>query len=597
MPRMSANTPSSLSSMTSERKHSMSSPPCHEQEGDDESGGNKEKEEEEEEEEEEDVIEVSEKGTGKGKKISQKPIPKGQRKKVKKSSVQCLQEDQELDAQGVPAHLTSNLTVAPPPQLRGHSGTVLPPHVRTSTSSRSGSSGSAFSGSIKSTSGDSLNEKELSIFSGSKSTGNTSMSKSSELLSKGSTSIEDDNDDAEEMDIDKTPKKSNKRHNHSTSPTSPTVSIDSCSSKSSRKSLSHSTASSHSSTLNYLTGLESNLIREDQTFESFMSQFNDQHSDEVDSDEEDSVAKAVDSLALQGASKITGGHMCEHALGNNFNFGDAEERDVIPVEVSTTGTVHVFSNRKSTEAHFAIKNVKLHYKLGKVVHIGPYMFIWEDNTWVIKGHYSELLKDLEDIEWFVNEKNNTVCHVLAEGLDSSAISAPAVTMSTPVASGSGSSKALRSVTKEQQQIIDIFKIPPALRYEGTVSIHVVYAKWLFIQKIVLELPGKIADGSFTGKKVVMSEHTLYFLQHHPTSGMEQWFMGDPNIKDEDVWGARKPGIDYLGEILNKHITIAEQKKKEEEKEEREKEKEKEKEKDKNKGKGKEKRKESRKGKE
>ncbi|KAF8976668.1 hypothetical protein BDQ17DRAFT_1440999 [Cyathus striatus] len=486
-----------------------------EQEGDGESGGNKEKEEEEEEEkekeeeeeEEEDVIEVSEKGTGNGKKISQKPIPKGQRRKVKKSSVQHLQEDQELDAQGVPAHLTSNLTVAPPPQLCGRSGTVLPPHVRTSTSSRSGSSGSAFSSSIKSTSGDLLNEKELSIFSGSKSTENTSISKSSELLSKGSTSIEDDNDDAEEMDIDKTPKKSNKRCNHSTSPTSPTVSIDSCSSKSSWKSLSHSTASSHSSTLNNLTGLESNLIREDQTFESFMSQFNNQHSDEVDSDEEDSVAKAVDSLALQGASKITGGH------GNNFNFGDAEERDVIPVEVSTTGTVHVFSNCKSTEAHFANKNIKLHYKLGKIVQLigekysyvkvlDPYMFIWEDNTWVIKGHYSELLKYLEDIEWFVNEKNNTVCHVLAEELNSSAISAPAVTMSTPVASGSGSSKVLRSVTKEQQQIIDIFK----------------FLLLCAMRKIVLELLERLQMGLLLEKKVVMSKHTLYFLQHHPTSG-------------------------------------------------------------------------------
>ncbi|KAF8979161.1 hypothetical protein BDQ17DRAFT_1338406 [Cyathus striatus] len=368
----------------------------------------------------------------------------------------------------------------------------------------------------------------------------------------------------------------------------------------------------------------SNLFGENQTFESFMNQFNDQHPNEADS-EEDSVTKAVDSLELQGASKITGGHMCEHALGNNFNFGNEEEAGEVPFEVPTTGTIYVFSNRKSTEPYFAIKNIKLHYKLGKIVELigekyshikvlNPYMFVWEDNTWFIKGHYSELLEDPEDIEWFINEKNKTVCHVLAEGLDSSTnmISAPTATISAttsgPVASGSGAGKALRSATKEQQQIIEIFNIPPALCYEGTVNICVVYAKWLFIQKIILELPGKIADGSFTGKEsgnertyTIFFATPSYFRVHRHFRNlkhfkrMEQWFMGDPNIKNEDVWGARKPGIDYLGEILNKCVTIAEKKNKEEEKEEREKEKEKEK--DKNKGKGKDKKKESRKGKE
>ena len=68
------------------------------------------------------------------------------------------------------------------------------------------------------------------------------------------------------------------------------------------------------------------------------------------------ISPANSPLSLQGASRVTGGFSRGHALGNAFNFADAEDVDMENAVVPAEGKVLLyFSNQNPADINFASK--------------------------------------------------------------------------------------------------------------------------------------------------------------------------------------------------------------------------------------------------
>ncbi|KAF8989652.1 hypothetical protein BDQ17DRAFT_1434314 [Cyathus striatus] len=164
------------------------------------------------------------------------------------------------------------------------------------------------------------------------------------LQSKYPLQIQEEEIDFENYDlVETTPHKLADKRGISESPDSPTMSF---SSKVSRRSLSHHSASSQStpshsafrtssrSSISESDKLVQNeLLHDPMQFQNFMRQF------EYISEEDDM------SLDLQGASKITGGHSHQNAIGDNYNIGDSDTTSEIASNaILPTGTLYIYND-------------------------------------------------------------------------------------------------------------------------------------------------------------------------------------------------------------------------------------------------------------
>ncbi|KAF8982830.1 hypothetical protein BDQ17DRAFT_1437700 [Cyathus striatus] len=127
-----------------------------------------------------------------------------------------------------------------------------------------------------------------------------------------------------------------------------------------------------------------------------------------------------------------------------------------------------------------------------------------------------------------------------------------------------STSKLRETSSDQQKLIDLFKISSALRDYGIVNIRLNYAKWLFIENIIKQLPSLVSGGKWKGKlpgiyviaPIFMSVPAYYrwkgvFVRLHLYPQMELWLQGKEGISDYEVWRGKSQTQDMLKAILNK----------------------------------------------
>ncbi|KAF8990952.1 hypothetical protein BDQ17DRAFT_1333175 [Cyathus striatus] len=218
----------------------------------------------------------------------------------------------------------------------------------------------------------------------------------------------------------------------------------------------------------------------------------------------------------------------------------------------------------STSSHSSKISEGTKYKSIQVSN--PYVFLWEDNGWSLTGQYSELLEDKDqEVQWELDEDKSTFCRILLEGLGTT----PAANVSgvpsvfSEEASTSSASK-LGEFTEAQKRIIDFFKVPLALHDHRAVSIHLQYAKWVFIENIIKKFPTMISAGKWQNKMPPISVIATIFtsvpayyrwkalfskLPKYPK--MELWFEGNPDISDYEVWKGEPQTQEALKIILKK----------------------------------------------
>ncbi|KAF8989968.1 hypothetical protein BDQ17DRAFT_1474307 [Cyathus striatus] len=482
------------------------------------------------------------------------------KKKTKITSVQHLEEDQQNDAAGPPKKLTnaerilenSNISVAPPPHYHECSGTVTPASLIQASAPQ-----------------DSFNF----LFINMDDLFNDDESPSVFSHARQPLQIQEEMDFENQDATETTPCKPVDKQGRSESPESPTMSSTSHSSK----------------------------------FQNFMRQY--EYTPEEDM-----------SLDLQGASRITGGHSRQKAAGNNYNIGDNDTMSEIASDaIPTTGTLYIYKDFSAVDPIFSFRKIEIHVHLHKILkYIGqkykliqvsnPYIFLWESEEWNLAGQYSELLNDTnQQVEWNLDTNGNTYCKILLDGfgtIQTSNISSipPG---SNEDASTSSTSK-LRETTSDQQKLINLFKVPNALCDHTVSNICLSYAKWLFIENIIKQLPSMVSSGKWKDKlpginivaPIFIWRGVFTKLHMHPQ--MNLWLQGNEDISDHEVWKGKTQTQETLKAILlkiEKQQKIAKKNAKETSEDEESSDNMKSKDKGKGKGKGKERVRETTKGKE
>ena len=146
---------------------------------------------------------------------------------------------------------------------------------------------------------------------------------------------------------------------------------------------------------------------------------------------------------LRGASRITGGSIRGHAIGNVFNFADADDADTGMI-VPRMGKVHLYT---STVNPVEVKptrilKVNVSFSMGPILksiaakwspveskdhnyhciisfvficlpEFNPHISVFEEYEWNVKGRYNTAVEYDEDVKW-IKEGNDYIlplCHV------------------------------------------------------------------------------------------------------------------------------------------------------------------------------------------
>ena len=151
--------------------------------------------------------------------------------------------------------------------------------------------------------------------------------------------------------------------------------------------------------------------------------------------------------------------------------------------------------------------------------------------------------------------------------------APIVSSSTSAASSSSSRSSSRSarsavdLAAARQQMLELFGVPPSLITFDNSNIRVAYAKWVYAQQMIKQLPGMALRGEYTGGPYKESDITgIFFADRFVTSRCDryfplveqhpdvlQWFISEGSIDKKAVWGKMRPGMKNLEVIVTKYL--------------------------------------------
>ena len=120
--------------------------------------------------------------------------------------------------------------------------------------------------------------------------------------------------------------------------------------------------------------------------------------------------------------------LVSRAAGNNFNWGDADDiMDPPDWNSPTLGKVLLFLNRDpgttpymsfSTETTSELPVVlkELSGRFSPIERRNSQIYVFEDDTWEVKGRFSQALKDNAPLQWEMNDNGKLVLHLLAVGV-------------------------------------------------------------------------------------------------------------------------------------------------------------------------------------
>jgi hypothetical protein len=147
----------------------------------------------------------------------------------------------------------------------------------------------------------------------------------------------------------------------------------------------------------------------------------------VPSTEDDDV-EDLDEIEPQGSSRSTGGFSRGRAAGNNFNWGDADDTmDPPDWNPPTLGKVLLFVNRDpgtapymsfSTETTSELPVVlkELSGRFSPIEKRNSRIYVFEDDTWEVKGRFSQAVKDKTPLQWEMNDEGKFILPLLAVGV-------------------------------------------------------------------------------------------------------------------------------------------------------------------------------------
>jgi len=168
-------------------------------------------------------------------------------------------------------------------------------------------------------------------------------------------------------------------------------------------------------------------------------------------------------------------------------------------------------------------------------------------------------------------------------IKSSASGSAASSFVAPSDTAETGSKSAIQLGPMQKILIDTFKVSAhLLERKKTTDLRLTYAKYLAIQKMILDVGAMERAATWTHQKPTVGDIAEVFMSksgyfHRPHqlfpkvvdgSQMEKWLEGGEDAPaDSDVWGDKKPSFNHLKEILdgkNKKVTNHKRKQKNEE---------------------------------
>ena len=124
----------------------------------------------------------------------------------------------------------------------------------------------------------------------------------------------------------------------------------------------------------------------------------------------------LDEIDPQGSSRSTGGFSRGRAAGNNFNWGDADDiMDPPDWNPPTLGKVLLFVNRDPGSAPYMSLSTETTSEL-PVERRNSWIYVFEDDTWEVKGRFSQAVKNKTPLQWEMNDDGKFILPLLAVGV-------------------------------------------------------------------------------------------------------------------------------------------------------------------------------------
>jgi hypothetical protein len=148
----------------------------------------------------------------------------------------------------------------------------------------------------------------------------------------------------------------------------------------------------------------------------------------VPSTEDDDMDEDLDEIDPQGSSRTTGGFSRGKAMGNNYNWGDADDVvDPAYWNAPTYGKVLLFVDRDTgsppymsfttkTTSGLPVVLKELSGRFSPIEKRNSRIYVFEDEMWEVKGRFSQAVKDNAPLQWEMNDEGKMVLYLLAVGV-------------------------------------------------------------------------------------------------------------------------------------------------------------------------------------
>ena len=136
----------------------------------------------------------------------------------------------------------------------------------------------------------------------------------------------------------------------------------------------------------------------------------------------------LDELDPRGSSRTTGGFSRGKAMGNNFNWGDADDvAHSVDWNAPTYGKVLLFVDRETgappymsftteTTSELPVVLKELSGRFSPIERRNCRIYVFEDEMWEVKGRFSQAIKDNVPVQWEMNDEGKLVLYLLAVGV-------------------------------------------------------------------------------------------------------------------------------------------------------------------------------------
>jgi hypothetical protein len=144
-----------------------------------------------------------------------------------------------------------------------------------------------------------------------------------------------------------------------------------------------------------------------------------------DDDEDEDEDEEIDP---HGSSRTTGGFSRGKAMGNNYNWGDADDVvDPAYWNAPTYGKVLLFVDRDTgsppymsfttkTTSGLPVVLKELSGRFSPIEKRNSRIYVFEDEMWEVKGRFSQAVKDNAPLQWEMNDEGKMVLYLLAVGV-------------------------------------------------------------------------------------------------------------------------------------------------------------------------------------